>query len=140
MKTNQFFVGNVMKCKNYESDVFVEDKSFKDDQLECYSAEGYSGYDGDLVKEKAILIKLNVDEYIDIDNVKSTLALFKIYKYILKVCKKGKVLSTSPDHNDMLYIDFNSLKPYYAENQKVEKISLRQFKKNLNAKGCDIEW
>ena len=25
MKTNQFFVGNVMKCKNYESNVLVED-------------------------------------------------------------------------------------------------------------------
>ena len=136
MKTNQFFVGNVVKCKNYESNVFTVDRSFKNDQLKIYS----SLYDGDLVKENAILIQLNVGEYIDIDNVKSTLELFKIYKYILKVCKKGKILSTSPDHNDMLYIDCDSLKPYYAENQKVEKISLRQFKKNLNAKGCNIEW
>ena len=132
MKTNQFFVGNVMKCKNYEFDGFTVDRSFKNDQLKIYS----SLYDGDLVKENAILIQLNVGEYIDIDNVKSTLELFKIYKYILKVCKKGKILSTSPDHNDMLFIDCDSLKPYYAENQKVEKISLRQFKKNLNAKGC----
>lgn len=140
MKTNQFFVGNVMKCKNYEFHVLAEDKSFKDDQLESYLSLGYSSYDGDLVKEKAILIKLNVGQYIDIDNVKSTLELFKIYKNVLKAYEEGKVLSTTPDHNDMIYIDFNSVKPYYAENQKVKKISLRQFKKNLNAKGCDIEW
>ena len=140
MKTNQFFVGNVMKCKNYESNVLVEDKSFKGDQLEFYSSLGYCDYDGDLVKENAILIQLNVGQYVDIDNVKSTLEFFKIYKNILKAYNEGKVLSISPDHNDMLYIDCDSLKPYYAENQKVKKISLRQFKKNLNAKGCDIEW
>ncbi len=134
MKTNQFFVGNIMKCKNYE-----EHNTFESN----YDAF-YIDYDEDLVKEKAILIKLNVNNcmnyYIDIESINSILDLFKVYKNFLKAYNEGKILSIYPEYSDMLFIDSESLKPYYAENQKVKKTSLRQFKKNLTFKGCDIEW
>lgn len=77
-----------------------------------------------IVEEKAILIKIKDDEFIWIDmvnNVKDViLCMLGSYK---------KIIPIKPSFDNQLFVDKNTLVPYYKEEEKEQKTKVKKLKK-----------
>jgi len=132
MKPEQIFIGNIRKCTKYESHTTFQSKTYING--ECIGADGF-GYvdtDDELFKENAILIKIEKGGYVDLERFNSILDYIRIYKDITKdgYMLGGLMMSTSSHGLDSLFVDEDSLKPYY-NNEQTKKISVRQLKKQV---------
>lgn len=132
MKSEQIFIGNIRKCTKYEEHItFQSEICINGISIGCDSF-GYFETDDELYKENAILIKIENGGYVDLERFNSVLDYIRIYKDISKDGFKlgGLMMSTSSHELNSLFVDENSLKPYYS-NEQTKDISLRQLKKQV---------
>ncbi len=136
MKTDQIFIGNINKCTKYISHTTFSSETFIGDQCISSDSFGYIEKEAEIYKENAILIKLKNGGYVDLENLNTVLDYLKVAKTFTKggFYLGGIVLSTFAYNEGSLFVDSNSLVPYYAETKKNENISTRQLKKQLNRK------
>lgn len=129
MKSNQIFIGNIKKCVKYEEHTMLGVNTVIDDCSIGYDRFGYVEEKSELYKENAILIKNKNGGYIDIERLNSVLDLIKISHDVTKNGYRlgGLIMSTIPHSVNCLYVDKESLKPYFKDKEK--NISVRQLKK-----------
>lgn len=84
-----------------------------------------------LYKENAVLVKTKNGGYIDLENFNSILDYLKIYKddaqrdYNLW----KTIMPTHSRGSNSLFVDENSLKPYFNSEDKKEEISIYQLRR-----------
>lgn len=132
MKPEQIFIGNIRKCTKYDLHTTLQCKTYVNG--ECIGSDGF-GYidtDDELFKENAILIKIGKDGYVDLERFNSILDYLRIYKNVTKngYMLGGLIMSNSSYGLDSLFVDEDSLKPYY-NNEQIKNISVRQLKKQV---------
>lgn len=138
MRKNQVYTGDIKKCTSYEPYLEVGgSRTFG------YVITGIN-YQSEIFKKKTILIKLKNGKYVDIDSLNSIMDYIKIYKdnlllnseiYNMDLYTKlsGLLLNTSPSDINSLYVDNNSIKPYFEEDDK-KHISVLKLKKERKLK------
>lgn len=135
MKKEQIYIGDIKKCTVH--DHFHE---IHTTGIFAYAETGVR-FEGDIVKKNAILVKDDNDMFIDIETLNSVLNYVKLYKdkwlmstdlYTTGVYTKlsGLLMRTIPSSVDSLFVDKKTLKPYFYNFEKEEKISARQLRKN----------
>ena len=123
MKKSDIYLGTIKKCNNiYCYKKYGEKRVVGDFQLRSVGVGTTYKY-VDKVYDNAVLIKINEDEYIWLDFnqylQKESFNNFKnTYQY----------LNTVPITDKELFVDKDSLKPYFEKNEK-ERISVRKLKK-----------
>lgn len=132
MKPEQIFIGDIRKCTKYEEHEIFESKTYINGVCIGCDRLGYIKKDDELFKENAILIKIKKGGYVDLERFNSILDYIRIYKDIIKdeYMLGGLMMPTSSYGLDSLFVDENSLKPYYNKEQ-ANNISVRQLKKQL---------
>ncbi len=133
MKIEQIFIGDIRRCIKYETHTTLSSSSYIGDQCIGCDSFGYIDKDDILYKAQAVLIKIKNGGYVDLERFNSILDYIRIYKDITKDGYRlgGLMMSTSPHCIDSLFVDENSLKPYYADKQQTRDISVRQLKKQI---------
>lgn len=130
MDKNQIFIGTIRKCTQYEMHPMFENRTYFGDQCIGFDCLGYTTTSDEVYKENAILIKLKNGFYVDLNQLDSILDCIKIYRpdrYRLG----GLAMSTSADHVGSLFVDTDSLKPYYEGKQNSNHVSVYQLKKQV---------
>lgn len=133
MKTDKIFWGNIRKCTKYEVHKVFTCSEYINDQCIGSDSFGYVERDDELFKENAILIKIENGGYVDLENLNSILDYIRIYRDIKKDGFRlgGLMMSTSPHCAGSLFVDQDSLTPYYAKNQQVTDIMLKRLKQQV---------
>lgn len=133
MKTDQIFIGDIRKCTKYETHTTFSGSEYIGDCCIGCDSFGYIDEDNELYKENAILIKIKNGGYVDLERFNSILDYIKIHQDITKDGYRlgGLMMSTSAHCINSLFVDENSLKPYYADKQQTSDISVRQLKKQI---------
>lgn len=130
MKTDQIFIDDIRKCTKYETHHTFSSSTYIGDQcIDCESF-GYIKEDDELYKENAVLVKIENDGYVDLEKFNSILDYIKIYRDITENGYRlgGLMMSTSAHSIGSLFVDEKSLKPYYANKQQADNISIRRLK------------
>lgn len=133
MKTDQIFIGNIKKCTKYEphavfcSSTYINGKRIVSDFFGGIESED------EIYKENAVLLKIKNGGYVDLERFNSILDYIRIYKDIDKDGYRlgGLMMSTTPLWVNCLFVDENSLKPYYDDKQQSSNISVHQLKKQV---------
>ncbi len=133
MKTDQIFIGDIRKCTKYETHTTFSSETYFGNQCIACDSFGYIDSDDELYKENAILIKIENGGYVDLDCFKSFLDYFKIYQDITKEGYRlgGLMMSTKAHCINSLFVDKESLKPYYVDKQQTKNISVHKLKKQV---------
>lgn len=133
MKTDQIFIGDIRKCTKYETHTTFSSSTYIGDQCIGCDSFGYIDKDDELYKENAVLIKIKNGGYVDLERFNSILDYIRIYRDITKDGYRlgGLMMSTSAHCIDSLFVDEKSLKPYYADKQQTDDISVHQLKKQV---------
>ena len=132
MKLNydQLFVGNLHICTEYENHFTCK---FEGDL-------GSGGFgrietETELYKENVLLVKIAEGAYVELDKINT---IFDELKIKFNVTKNGVknipnvTLFRSPSGLNNIYVDENSLKPYYMQvEDSAKKVSHKTLKKNL---------
>ena len=123
MNTNQIFVGTIKKCNNvYLYERYGEER-YAGDFVICNTEYGHIENYTDMITDQAILIKMNETEYVWLKQIQT------IKDQILtNLGHPSKVINTFPSHNGDLFVDEQSLIPYF-ENEK--NISVGKLKKKV---------
>ena len=131
MKTDRIFIGNIKMCTKYEFSNIISNNDYIDDKCIGSASFGYIDYEDKVVKENAILIKLKDCFYVDVENLNSFLDYILISGVIINPILTNLVISTFASRKNQLFVDKESLKPYYDKEEKIDNISLKTLKKNL---------
>ena len=133
MKTDQIFIGDIRKCTKYETHTTFSSSTYIGDQCIGCDSFGYIDKDDELYKENAVLIKIKNGGYVDLERFNSILDYIRIYRDITKDGYRlgGVMMSTSAHCIDSLFVDEESLKPYYTDKQQTDDISVHQLKKQV---------
>lgn len=128
MKTDQIFIGDIRRCTKYEKHITLSSMTAN----VIRESFGYIEEDDELYKENAILIKIKNGGYVDLERFNSILDYIKIHKDITKNGYRlgGLMMSTSAHCLDSLFVDEESLKPYYTAKQ-TSNLSVHQLKKQI---------
>lgn len=113
------FIGNIMKCTEYDvTNVLVTEDMFE----RC--SYGYIKTSKELYKENQILIRIcnNPEVYVELKNMKNFCSYINIYNQVDDngITVNNIVLPTSASYSGEVYVDRESLKPYYEEKGKVK--------------------
>lgn len=110
MKPEQIFIGDIRKC-SYRKNFFM---TFTDE----------------IYKKDATLIMVQKDKYVDLEQFQDIVNFLCIQQDLHKnkLDANRLILTTSPHDVGSLYVDKDSLKPYYKE-QQPEKVTVYQLKK-----------
>ena len=132
MKTEQIFTGDIRKCTKYERHTSFESKTYINGVCVDCDSFGHIETDDVLYRENAVLIKIQNGGYIDLDTLNSVLDYIKVKKNIKEdgFILGGLILDTSAHCMDSLFVDSESLKPYY-NNDKKDNISVRKLRKQV---------
>lgn len=135
MKSEQIFIGNIKKCTKYEEHNTVVGSTYIGDQLICTDSFGYITKEDELYKENAVLIKIENGGYVDLDRFNSILDYIRIHKSITENGYRlgGLMMPTSAYSRNCLFVDKESLRPYYTDKQQFEDISVRKLKKQVKS-------
>ena len=131
MKTDQIFIGDIRKCTKYNTHTTFSSSMYIGDQCIGCDSFGYVDEDDELYKENAVLVKTKNGGYIDLENFNSILDYLKIYKddaqrdYNLW----KTIMPTHSRGSNSLFVDENSLKPYFNSEDKKEEISIYQLRR-----------
>lgn len=131
MKTDRIFIGNIKMCTKCEFCNVISNNDYIDDKCIGSASFGYIDYEEKIVKENAILIKLKDYFYVDIENLNSFLDYILISGVIINPILTNLAILTAPYKKNQLFVDKESLKPYYGNEEKIDNISLKTLKKNL---------
>jgi len=134
MKPEQIFTGDIRKCTKYESHLAFSSETYITGECIGSCGFGYIDKEDELFKENAILIKIKNGGYVDLERFNSILDYLRIYGDITKEGYRlgGLMMPTSAYKADCLFVDADSLKPYYS-NEQEKNISVRQLKKQLKS-------
>ena len=132
MKSEQIFIGDIRKCTKYERHTTFETKTYINGQSIGLDGFGYIKTEDELFKENAILIKIEKGGYVDLETINSVLDYIRIHKDKTKDGYRlgGLMMSTSSHKLNSLFVDRDSLKPYYS-NEQTKNVSVRQLKKQI---------
>ena len=119
MKIEQILIGDIKKCTRYK-----EHTTFSINTGDIIDRIGYTETEGEVYKKDAVILKMNNGGYIDIDNY-NTIGKLRILTSRSKL--GGLVLSKFASYEGCLYID--NLKPYFNDQLQVNKILVKQLKK-----------
>jgi len=125
MKKSDIYIGTVKKCKNVNKYNIVGEYEFIDDFIICSAHLGRMEYYVDIVSDKAILIKVNEDEYVFLDLVNTLKE-----KILLDLGIAVNVIKTKPYSNYDYFVDESTLKPYFKGNIN-EDIKVKTLKKTI---------
>lgn len=133
MKPEQIFIGDIRRCTKYETHTTFSSNTYIDDICIGCDSLGYIEVDDELYKENAILIKIENGGYVDLERFKSILDYIRIYQDITKHGYNlgGLMMSGYAYCIDSLFVDENSLKPYFTDKEQMNNISVRQLKKQI---------
>lgn len=85
----------------------------------------------DIFRENAILIKFTDGGYVDLDKLNSFLDYIGIYQDVTNYHLRELIMSTSAHYLGSLFVDEESLKPYYDNLEQTKKISVHRLKKEV---------
>lgn len=131
MKSENFFVGDIKQCTKHEnhtmfsSEIFVGDVCIGGDEF------GYIEMEDKPYKKDAILLKVCEGGYVDIEELNSALDYLKVYRSITKdgFYLGNLIMSTSAHREGCLFVDNETLKPYFENPKEIGSISVRRLKK-----------
>lgn len=131
MKPDKVFIGNIKRCTKYISHSRFTGNVFIGEECVSLNSFGYIESEDELYKENAVLVKTKNGGYIDLENFNSILDYLKIYKddaqrdYNLW----KTIMPTHSRDSNSLFVDENSLKPYFNSEDKKEEISIYQLRR-----------
>ncbi len=136
MDSKQIFIGNIKKCTKYDISTTFSSETYIGEQCISCDSFGYIQEESEIAKENAVLIRVAKSRYVDIDSYRSAVDYFKVRQSLTgtRMNMDGIVMSTSPYHVGCLFVDEDSLQPYYTEEQDPKNISVRKLKKELRQK------
>lgn len=131
MKPDKIFIGNIKRCTKYISHSRFTGNVFIGEECVNLSSFGYIESEDELYKENAVLVKTKNGGYIDLENFNSILDYLKIYKDdVQRDYNLWKtIMPTHSRGNNSLFVDENSLKPYFNSEDKKEEISIYQLRR-----------
>lgn len=131
MKPDKVFRGNIKRCTKYISHSRFTGNVFIGEECVNLSSFGYIESEDELYKENAVLVKTKNGGYIDLENFNSILDYLKIYKDdVQRDYNLWKtIMPTHSRSNNSLFVDENSLKPYFNSEDKKEEISIYQLRR-----------
>lgn len=132
MKPEQIFVGNIRKCTKYEEYTTFSSSMYNGNECVIRDSIGTIATDDEIYKKQAILIKMKNGGYVDLERLNSILDSMKVYRDITKDGYRlgGLIMSTSAYCMGCLFVEEESLKPYYNYSNK-QQISVYQLKKQI---------
>jgi len=132
MKIEQVFVGNLKICTKVEEHVSVSGETYIGGKLAFRESLGYAEVEDKLYKENVVLIKFENGGFVELEKFNSMLDYIKIRRdYKEKSFLLGGLILDDRAHrvND-IFVDSESLKPYYNQEQK-KKESIRRLKREM---------
>lgn len=128
MRKGQVFIGNVNVCTEYETKDLI-----KNNHGGNISGFRSSDWDSKIFMESLPLLKLKDGSYVCIKSLDSLNSYIDLYKHILGICKYVPeiILFNKPNKKSDLYVDEKSLKSYYDDNVKDQKITIRSVQNDL---------
>jgi len=132
MKIEQVFVGNLKICTKVEEHVSVSGETYIGGKLAFRESLGYAEVEDKLYKENVVLIKFENGGFVELEKFNSMLDYIKIRRdYKEKSFLLGGLILDDRAHrvND-IFVDSESLKPYYNQEQK-KKVSIRRLKREM---------
>ena len=132
MKPDKVFIGNIKRCTKYISHSRFTGNVFIGEECVNLSSFGYIESEDELYKENAVLVKTKNGGYIDLENFNSILDYLKIYKDdVQRDYNLWKtIMPTHSRGSNSLFVDENSLKPYFNSEDKKEEISIYQLEED----------
>lgn len=131
MNTEQIFIGNIRRCTEFRINV-PSSPQFLGVDIGPFP---FIKVEDELYKKDAILIKLKDGNYVDLENLNSFLDYIKLHKDIKRpYYNNSLILPTSARCLNALFVEMQSLRPYYTEKNQVDKISVYQLKKQIQNK------
>lgn len=134
MKIEGVYVGTIRKCTKYDHHESFRNETFINGiSLGC-SGFGHIEVDDEPYKENAMLVKIENGGYVDLGRFNSILDYLKIYKSFTKngFTLGGLMMSTSAHKLNSLFVDEETLEPYYKNNSKQKNVSMLKLKKQIN--------
>lgn len=123
MKTKNLFTGTIKKCNNlYYYNQYGEEHYFGDMQIGKIQIGTIHRF-VDVIDEKAVLIKVNEDEYIWLNTL--TNKIDELFVNIGIPIKTINTISTIPYSENSLFVDKNTIEPIFLntnDNLSVKKI------------------
>lgn len=132
MKIEQVCVGNLKICTKYEDHVSVSGETYIGGQLAFRESLGYVDVEDKLYKENVVLIKFANGGFVELEKLNSIFDYIKMRRdYKEKSFLLGGLILDDRAHriND-IFVDSESLKPYYKEEQK-KNVSIRRLKREI---------
>lgn len=135
MKSDRIFIGNIKKCTVYDEHSTFSSSFYIGDR--CITTESYGtiGINSEMIKKNAVLLRLTEGGYVDLESLNSYLDYLKARKDVgRKGFRLGRLIL--PDVAlglDYVFVDRHSLKQYYSDKSKKQKVSVRRLIKQLNA-------
>lgn len=132
MKPEKFFVGDIKECTKYENHSTFNSQLYVGDVCIGGDSFGYVKVEDDIYKKDAVLLKVCEGGYVDIENLNSVLDYLKVYK---KITKDGFylgniIMSTSAHCEGSLFVDSETIRPYFENPKEIGNISVRRLKKD----------
>ena len=130
MQKGDIFIGNINICTKLEAK----------NMFTCKGTGGIHGFRGYNIESKTFiksvpLLKIKIDGwgegYVCIDSIDSLNSYIDVYKFILTNKIPEIILFTTPHNESEMFVDKNSLMPYYDGNLKDEKTTIKKVKKDL---------
>lgn len=135
MKANNIYYGNIMKCdvKQHILDstynTFLTNVNKKNFSIDKNGRTIYTEYRPIPYKSNVILIKIGTDKFIALPDIENELDYFKILISNIKLnLDLNLILTTKPRNRYSLYVDEKTLKPYYKNCTKQQKVKVKQLK------------
>ena len=127
MKNKDVYVGIIKKCNNlYFYERYGEKRFVGDCQIGPVMIGSIHTY-VDVVAEKAILIKVNEEQFIWLDDLNNF-----VDGLLVDLGFPIKLIGTVPFATGELFVDKDSLVPYYIEEEKkTRNLKVRQLKKDV---------
>ena len=121
MKPDKVFIGNIKRCTKYISHSRFTGNVFIGEECVNLSSFGYIESEDELYKENAVLVKTKNGGYIDLEIYKDDVQRdYNLWKTIMPTHSRG---------SNSLFVDENSLKPYFNNEDKKEEISIYQLRR-----------
>lgn len=126
IKKSKIYLGTIKKCLNAARfKEYGETRFIPQDRI-CSVVSGVSVSYADTYANEAVLLKGSNDKYINVNEIKSIKDLV-----LFKLGLSGKIMHSSPESDEELFVDESSLKQYYKPTQGGQKIKLKTLKKEL---------
>jgi len=142
MKKSDLFIGDIRKCINYYSKseslyYYVFDSTdilfpFSYNRLDIIRKRLFPlsdiSYKDVLFKRNAILLRIGHNQFVDLDTVGSVFDIYRaiFYYEIYDYHIDNVIMPTFPYERFSLFVDADTLKPFYPFKVKDEKISVRK--------------